>query len=457
MKNRRFLSIFAVVLGVVFASDQAFADITVAKEVETRKVHFDSSDSKLSPDAKLILDQAVALMSRINEPYSLKVMGFTDSHGHEDLNQNLSTQRANVVANYLVSKGIERERILIQGLGWEQPVDTNDTEDGRSRNRRVEFKFITPDTTVMPLVASADPNSIPEKPKQEEVIQISPSQPVPEELKADPTPPPAPVAQPEVKKEEPKMEEEIPAPTPYPSRAANGTMLVSEKKRKRSELYRDHVYEDRKRGDQGQTYVQISPIWAQLKGASALGASNNKISSQMSFRGEAGWISFLEDDLRTFVSAKAYGYLMRFDADASNMMTRDQKQFPFAGELAVGHYFHPSVFIQIQSGYGKELDFHLDSGGNIELDTDWMFHAGMAMEAIVWRFNNDGDIGFDAQFNYYDIARGILDSGSSFGASVFVDYEFMRAGFGINKISLDTDANNTIDNWQFGPNFRVYF
>lgn len=462
MKNCRFLAIFAISFGAILASNQAFADIRIANEVENRKVHFESADYKLSTDAKLILDQAISLLARMNEPYSLKVMGFTDSHGNDDLNQNLSVQRANIVANYFVSKGIERERILIQGRGWEQPVDSNETEEGRSRNRRVEFKFITPDTTAsnLQLVASADPSAIPVKAKEEEVLQIGPqeAQPVAEELKTDPTPP-APVAQPTpVKKEEPKLEEEeIPAPMVSNSRRGNDTMLASEKKRSKNDYYRDHVYENRKRGDQGQTYVQISPIWARLNGASTLGAASNKINSQMSFRGEAGWVSFLEDDLRTFVVAKAYGHFMRFDSNATSLTAKSQKQFPFAGELGIGHYFHPSFFLQLQSGYGKELDYHLDAAGNIEMDTDWIWHAGMSTEIIAWRFSKEGDIGLDAYFNYYDLAKGILESGSSFGMNLFVDYEFLRAGFGFSKINLDTTSGRSFDNWQFGPNFRVYF
>lgn len=468
MKKQAFLAFFSICLCWGVGISDAHADMKIAHEVEIQKVHFDSSDYKLSSDAKLILDQTITLLARMNESYSLKIMGFTDSHGSDELNRSLSVQRANAVAEYFISKGIDSDRILIQGKGWEQPIASNETEEGRNVNRRVEFKFITPDTTQLKLTASTDA-IVPASPKEEEIIQINPQevkaeelkpvqevQPAPVEVKPEPQVEKKPAVQ-SVKQQQTKFDEDeelVHTPVQVsPERRGHDTMLVSVKKR--TSYYRDHVYEDRKRGDQGQTYVQVTPEFVRLNGASKLGAADDHISSQLSFRGEAGWVSFLEEDNSTFVVAKGYGSMLRFSDNSANLIAKDQKQFTFGGELGIGHYFHPSVFLQLQSGYGKELDYHLTSG-NIELDTDYIWHAGMSAEVVAWRFSREGDIGLDGFFNYYDIARGILNSGSSFGASIFVDYDFLRAGFGISKLNLETKTIK-FDTWQFGPNFRAYF
>ncbi|MEO0361257.1 MAG: OmpA family protein [Pseudomonadota bacterium] len=73
------------------------------------------------------------------------VVGHTDSIGSDRYNEDLSQRRANSVAGFLTSRGVIRERVLAVGRGETQPVDTNDTEAGRARNRRVEL-VITPIT-----------------------------------------------------------------------------------------------------------------------------------------------------------------------------------------------------------------------------------------------------------------------------------------------------------------------
>ena len=68
----------------------------------------------------------------------LLILGHTDSVGTDDYNKGLSVRRADAAAEYLVSQGVERSRIATGGLGEEEPIATNDTPDGRGRNRRVE-------------------------------------------------------------------------------------------------------------------------------------------------------------------------------------------------------------------------------------------------------------------------------------------------------------------------------
>jgi outer membrane protein OmpA-like peptidoglycan-associated protein len=72
---------------------------------------------------------------------TIKVVGHTDNTGNFETNQKLSEQRASSVAEYLVSQGIEEHRVHHFGLGSREPVATNDTEDGRQTNRRVEIEI----------------------------------------------------------------------------------------------------------------------------------------------------------------------------------------------------------------------------------------------------------------------------------------------------------------------------
>jgi OOP family OmpA-OmpF porin len=71
----------------------------------------------------------------------LTIEGHTDNQGSAPFNKTLSEKRANAVKNYLTSKGIEESRITTVGYGIEKPIADNTTEEGRAKNRRVEFKI----------------------------------------------------------------------------------------------------------------------------------------------------------------------------------------------------------------------------------------------------------------------------------------------------------------------------
>lgn len=84
------------------------------------------------------IDPVVSILR--NDPsLNVTVIGHTDSVGSADYNQRLSENRANVVANYLRANGIAGNRIKVFGMGKMNPVADNSTDDGRARNRRVEF------------------------------------------------------------------------------------------------------------------------------------------------------------------------------------------------------------------------------------------------------------------------------------------------------------------------------
>ena len=74
-----------------------------------------------------------------NKSVQIEIRGHTDNIGEEAKNQILSEQRAKAVLDYLVSQGIEAKRLSYHGFGSTQPIASNDTNEGRTKNRRVEF------------------------------------------------------------------------------------------------------------------------------------------------------------------------------------------------------------------------------------------------------------------------------------------------------------------------------
>ncbi|MGE8142498.1 OmpA family protein [Novosphingobium sp. NPDC080210] len=104
-------------------------------------VTFDIGSSTLKPEFRATLDKVA--QSLIQYPNSLvDVYGHTDSTGSDAFNQTLSESRARTVMNYLISRGVPAARLRSQGFGETMPVASNDTADGRAKNRRVEIKIV---------------------------------------------------------------------------------------------------------------------------------------------------------------------------------------------------------------------------------------------------------------------------------------------------------------------------
>lgn len=99
---------------------------------------FGFDKSMLSYDAKDNLDKLVAVLNEYSDT-NIELQGHTDSKGSVAYNQNLSEERAAEVSDYLGSKGINSYRMTIKGFGETVPKYDNNTESGRSQNRRVEF------------------------------------------------------------------------------------------------------------------------------------------------------------------------------------------------------------------------------------------------------------------------------------------------------------------------------
>lgn len=109
----------------------------VVEEISLDGVNFEYKSSNLTMEAKGILDSVVEVLN--NSEVNFTIEGHTDSVASESYNQKLSQSRAESVRAYLMSKGISADRMTAQGFGESNPIASNDTEDGRADNRRVEF------------------------------------------------------------------------------------------------------------------------------------------------------------------------------------------------------------------------------------------------------------------------------------------------------------------------------
>lgn len=100
-------------------------------------ISFDTGRSDIKPNLRPILDQFASGLA--NQPNTeVRIVGHTDNVGSDAVNNPLSLQRAQSARDYLTSRGVNSNRIMIEGRGEHEPIATNATAEGRARNRRVE-------------------------------------------------------------------------------------------------------------------------------------------------------------------------------------------------------------------------------------------------------------------------------------------------------------------------------
>ena len=117
------------------------APVAASKVTYAADAFFDFDKSVLKPAGKAKLDDIVSKVGGLNLEVIIAV-GHTDSVGTDAYNQKLSVRRAEAVKAYLVSKGIEKNRVYTEGKGEKQPVADNKTSEGRAKNRRVEIEVV---------------------------------------------------------------------------------------------------------------------------------------------------------------------------------------------------------------------------------------------------------------------------------------------------------------------------
>ncbi|HNP06130.1 MAG TPA: OmpA family protein [Cyclobacteriaceae bacterium] len=115
--------------------------IEVGVTVRLKNIYFDFDKTTLKSESFVELDKVVDLL-KSNPSVEIEISGHTDSKGSDDYNLNLSQGRSQSVVDYLISQGIESYRLSAQGYGETKPIDSNDSEEGRANNRRVEFTVL---------------------------------------------------------------------------------------------------------------------------------------------------------------------------------------------------------------------------------------------------------------------------------------------------------------------------
>lgn len=118
--------------------------ISGSSEIEiTKQVDFEFDKAIIVPKSYPILDEVVKLLKANPEIKLVSVEGHTDNVGIDDYNEKLSALRAAAVVQYLTNRGVASKRLTSKGWGTRKPKASNDTEDGRAKNRRVEFHIVT--------------------------------------------------------------------------------------------------------------------------------------------------------------------------------------------------------------------------------------------------------------------------------------------------------------------------
>jgi len=102
------------------------------------KIRFDSGRATIDPDSAGLLDRLIETALRCPSA-NIEIAGHTDADGEDGFNQALSEKRAQAVADFLVKAGLPGERFTAIGYGSTQPVATNDTDEGKAQNRRIDF------------------------------------------------------------------------------------------------------------------------------------------------------------------------------------------------------------------------------------------------------------------------------------------------------------------------------
>jgi OmpA-OmpF porin, OOP family len=110
-------------------------------------IQFKTGKATIKKRSHVILDEVVKVMQTRTGISKVRIEGHTDTVGDAEKNRTLSQERAQSVLEYLVKKGITRDRLEAKGYGPDKPISDNDTDEGRAKNRRVEFTILAQSAT----------------------------------------------------------------------------------------------------------------------------------------------------------------------------------------------------------------------------------------------------------------------------------------------------------------------
>jgi OOP family OmpA-OmpF porin len=119
--------------------------VTADAIVITEKIMFEYNKAKIKEESFGLLDEIVSVIKENPQIKELSIEGHTDADGSNRYNKKLSDKRAASVRTYLVEHGIGEDMLLSKGWGEEKPIADNDTDEGKAKNRRVEFKITKQD------------------------------------------------------------------------------------------------------------------------------------------------------------------------------------------------------------------------------------------------------------------------------------------------------------------------
>ncbi len=106
--------------------------------IDSASISFEPNSADFSAGSEQALEQLVDLLNK-NPQRRIKVAGHTDASGRKQINLELSRKRATAVTSYLIDRGVSRQQLFAQGYGSSQPIASNESDEGRARNRRIEL------------------------------------------------------------------------------------------------------------------------------------------------------------------------------------------------------------------------------------------------------------------------------------------------------------------------------
>lgn len=122
--------------------------LSTDKPIVLNNIYYDFNKSDITDAAKKSIDTTLLELMEKATDIIVEVAAHTDSVGNSEYNKNLSQERAQIVVNYLIGKGISKKRLIAKGYGSERPIapnfkpDGSDNPEGRDKNRRTEFQIV---------------------------------------------------------------------------------------------------------------------------------------------------------------------------------------------------------------------------------------------------------------------------------------------------------------------------